>query len=535
MYPVPVLKELYSIQFESFIRSSPPHRAQSAPDDLNWIAQNIAAVFNDANECYRWVNSLPEVVKSTIEIILVEGQQTIPDLESEIGVNLIRQKTVKKKNNEYILMPGFYLFQLIQGLNPNLKKPKENYALDLPLVIRNPLLKSGFKPASETSFISTQPVENLNHLNSRIDENLVKLLSILKDPLRRNRFGHIKKIIVKHEEIYPAVNPEQLNFEIHLLIHLFDASFQKTDKDREPLDLIRNLVSTLQRGDFGEDRFIPGIQHTQNPPVQDNRFHDYFKELTKYLTNYGSERWIDEAQLVKVLLRSIHLKPTKDLKSFKQFQKGEKIWIDQVNQKALIEKPLLKTIFGVLSLLGILYRNQNKELFLTSIGLDIFRLKKRGGPALSWREKIKIDLDSDRLLIELSAEDPVAQEFIETFAIKLSQHSYCGDISTLISNIKTEVDLDLWEEQFKFTLSAKLPANWKAFLKEAKNRIHPLELRDDFVIYQLSEEQKELAKLLTSDPKLKKIVCRVENYKIAVLKEDLPDLKSRLKQKGFLL
>ena len=90
---------------------------------------------------------------------------------------------------------------------------------------------------------------------------------------------------------------------------------------------------------------------------------------------------------------------------------------------------------------------------------------------------------------------------------------------------------------FKRFISKDIPEVWSEFFESLFRQCHPLKSigADQYVIYQLDGNNKELIQLLSSDPLLKSIIIRAEGYKILVEKKQQKTFMDKLKAHGYLL
>ena len=69
-----------------------------------------------------------------------------------------------------------------------------------------------------------------------------------------------------------------------------------------------------------------------------------------------------------------------------------------------------------------------------------------------------------------------------------------------------------------------------------ESRCHPLTLsHTDFRVYTLPADDRELQRLMVTDPQLRQLVIRAEGLRILVRTIDLTKFRNRLKALGYLL
>lgn len=126
---------------------------------------------------------------------------------------------------------------------------------------------------------------------------------------------------------------------------------------------------------------------------------------------------------------------------------------------------------------------------------------------------------------------------LEPYAKNIGGNRYQVSFETFKTIPYNAKDVDNCRYLFEEAFGEKLPNVWQNFFKEMKNRIHPLEeiASYDYEIYKLDPENKDLLNLLTTDPTLRNIIIRAENFMILVPRNHKSTFKNRLKKFGYFL
>ena len=90
---------------------------------------------------------------------------------------------------------------------------------------------------------------------------------------------------------------------------------------------------------------------------------------------------------------------------------------------------------------------------------------------------------------------------------------------------------------FKRYISGDLSPVWEAFFNRLLDRCKPLKPLNssNYHIYTLSSSNQQLVRLLTSDPILRPLIIKAENYIFLVESSNQTKFENRLKSLGYLI
>lgn len=143
-------------------------------------------------------------------------------------------------------------------------------------------------------------------------------------------------------------------------------------------------------------------------------------------------------------------------------------------------------------------------------------------------------LSDKALLIKLDAADTNLANSLSIFAEQTSPLSFKCDARSFLKNINRKEELTAKIELFKQMTFGNMPKNWEDFFKTLYEKIDPLKLHGDSVIFSVAKSNQELIRLLAQDPVIKTLISKAEGYLIIVPKKNYAALRRRLAEFGYL-
>lgn len=150
----------------------------------------------------------------------------------------------------------------------------------------------------------------------------------------------------------------------------------------------------------------------------------------------------------------------------------------------------------------------------------------------------KIDdftLSDSALIIKLdSAESPYSVSF-SNFAEQLNPLSFKTDASIFLKNVRSLQDLNTKIALFKQMVPTGMPKIWQDFFNGLFKKVNPMDFYGDCAVFRIPSDNKAFIQILAQDTVIKKLVFKAEGYLIIVPKSNIPPLKRRLAEFGYLL
>ena len=172
---------------------------------------------------------------------------------------------------------------------------------------------------------------------------------------------------------------------------------------------------------------------------------------------------------------------------------------------------------------------------LTPLGRYVLRISDEYEPPVQ-EQTAYFELDPERLIIRsLVNPNPYAQLLLDT-SVAISRNRFETSAKSFLAHCTNRSDVEHKIGIFKQFVSSELPELWRQFFDNLLQHCNPLKNdRTGYHIYQLSPENTDLIRLLTTDATLRKLTIRAEGYLILVKKGDDKLFTDELKKHGYLV
>lgn len=183
------------------------------------------------------------------------------------------------------------------------------------------------------------------------------------------------------------------------------------------------------------------------------------------------------------------------------------------------------------------YYNSLRYIRLTSLGAYILGLAKEYTAPVTQERADYFELDDTKLLIRALGEHNPYEPLLNDISCFIGNHRYSVTFASFLKNCVTRKDISDKIDFFKQYISSDLPDNWKQFFSTLSQQAAPMTRVTDshYLIYQVNAADKELQRLVSTDPVLRQHVVRAENYLLLVKQERQREVIVRLKEFGYLL
>lgn len=146
------------------------------------------------------------------------------------------------------------------------------------------------------------------------------------------------------------------------------------------------------------------------------------------------------------------------------------------------------------------------------------------------------ELDSDRLIIRALGENNPYEGILKDFALPIGAHRYVVSPDSFLNGCSSRRDIEDRIRFFRQTVSHSYPANWKAFFDRMLSGIGRLRVpAETFRTFSVDRSDPYLLEILTSDPQLRSLVRRAEDYIILVETGNLSKFTARMRHFGYLV
>jgi len=234
----------------------------------------------------------------------------------------------------------------------------------------------------------------------------------------------------------------------------------------------------------------------------------------------------------------------------------DKEYVNSSNRMSrMVITPLIKSCLFLYASLGLIdisytqpfnpyYQLKNKDYLSIYDGLECFRLTELGAYILGQinsyevkedkTTKARLIVDEQRLLISFHGKDMLKQTVLNQMTHKVGDNHYKMDFESLMSGCSCISEVEKRIEQFKQQIIAKPPENWQLFFKQVIQQANPLKQEPLLHVFKLNDRPM-LYQLIASDPILRKIILKAENYHIVIDKNKLSAVKKRLLNLGYFV
>jgi hypothetical protein len=228
-----------------------------------------------------------------------------------------------------------------------------------------------------------------------------------------------------------------------------------------------------------------------------------------------------------------------------------KVPIGNNRHKNAIELPILKGTFFFFAALGlceIIYDEvdeyeSNTERYSPWDNLMAVKRTALGDFVFGLSEKYQrfdnktdgFTLSDSALFITLDNDESPYSASFSNFAEQLNPLTFKTDASIFLKNVRSLQDLKTKLALFHQMVPSVLPQIWQEFFSGLLKKVDPMDLYGDCAVFRIPSDNKAFIQIIAQDTVIKKLVFKAEGYLIIVPKSNIPPLKRRLAEFGYLL
>lgn len=503
------------------------------------------------------------------------GTRDINELETELGLKILASSRGGYYRTVEIINPDFLLFQT--EITSSFYEMQSSIHLHLDNGLRSILKRS--LPLPELATIKSLD-EVPNHLYIYYDENqFAAQVDIFLEYMRQGNIQtaknsqYILKPSLKKWMIYFNIKnfyPEKdKDFQYLVAYLVMDFLIQAKAKNINMTqnNSVKNLIlEFFNLKNFKKYRLYNLLSHIQgyffisNESEKEVRLSAF--ELLKSLCKYN---WISIENLVINLechnksyyfsldYEDEHYLYT-NLLSKDRYSRFHESFISRDNYYDVFFTPLVKGMFFFFASLGLVdiayddprndkYYIYDKSYLSVYDGLKYVRISEFGKYILdapnnydlkSEKQATKIILDEKRLIVTIEGDGRLQRLILNQLAEPIGENNYKISFDSFLKNCSSKKDIKNKISVFKERLSPGLPFIWQEFFKEIEEKINPLQIKDDTIIYKF-KPGKQLISLFARDEIFKANILKVEDYHIAIERRNLYKVKKRLREFGYFI
>lgn len=233
---------------------------------------------------------------------------------------------------------------------------------------------------------------------------------------------------------------------------------------------------------------------------------------------------------------------------FNQYDKKD-VYIENFYHEISI--PLIKSYLFMMATLGLVeiayseVSADDKNAASCLDGLKYVRLTNLGKYALSITDKYVrtkeedityFELDTENLIIKSLVDANPYESLLGSLAEHISKKMYKVTPESFLKDCDSKKDIENRIAIFKDYVCDKPSANWSTFFKQMLDRCSPMiKPQKQYKLLQLPAENKELQRIVLSDPNIRKYILKAEDYHILVEQDNYKKFCDTLKKYGYLL
>ena len=535
----------------------------------------LADVYSNLDNFKKLLESLPPDVIKVFDLIVWEGGKHRAEVvEKDLSVQIIGTNSTGVQ----FIASNYIFFNVEKAANFN--QTGFQYKIFLPDEIRN-FIRPAFSHPEGYELQTLEEIPEHEYVTQDSNSILRKIQLYFNYMNSGNIFysklGKPSKVSIKNmhdyceiKEFYKSDNKDLTYLKTEMVIDLLKE--MNLTLSYKPVDSMKEIIQRFQSTDlnFYPDSLLDYIRGKGDLSIN----HDYkersikirkaFIELLKELPD---QKWIDINTLMQfIAYRNLFFKPYDEKfseenlyfdetkKTSSNYTFTQKTYIKDDLYKIIITVPLLKGLIYLFASIGILdisydspknndYRQKNEDYLSPYDNLKFIRLSELGFHVLNETgfEQFEVEeeetnvsflTDDDRLLVSVHGYDKVKLLFLESLSEKLSDNKYKITFTSFINGCNTKEELENRIKAFRHEIAEDLSAIWNDFFNKVLENTECLKKETNIEVFRIKNNK--IIDVLTNDTLIKSYVYRIEDYRIAIKTENIPSVKKRLQELGYL-
>lgn len=214
-----------------------------------------------------------------------------------------------------------------------------------------------------------------------------------------------------------------------------------------------------------------------------------------------------------------------------------------------LSEPYVRAVLVVLTTLGVVevaYRTPKSDdnscydtieyVRVTELGKYVFGLTDKYTPQADKDRGPAFELDNERLIIRVIDKSSPFISLVEDYANKISPTLYRVNNEAFLKECSNITDLDRKIKIFNTYICPDPPKVWRQFFNELFKKCNPfVKTEIPYTILNIPRDNKELQRIVLTEPSVRKFVVKAENYTILIKQSELSQFASALKKFGYIL
>lgn len=426
--------------------------------------------------------------------------------------------------------------------------------------VRNKLSKDEFNGlmfySGEEAIFALIPV-----LSSLYDKNRISFC-------RRNRVASttLKKAIktLNMNEFFPNGNKDTSIIAATYLINCYSLYYDSHPKNHNnkpaDQDMLKDMLicNNLEKNIL-IPMLLPQIMGFRKPQLEVCLFDKLANDILGTFVKLHDKGWIDISQFcLHVRTHSeeseenyliLHINDFNKINLVNQYNNND---VNIENFYNEITIPLIKSYIFMMAAMGfveIAYRGvsaDDKEAASCLDGLRYVRLTDLGKYALKITDEYArgtegkgiayFELDTENLIIKSLIDKNPYESILDSMSERISKRMYKVTYESFLNDCYNKQDIENRIALFKSYIYYTPPANWQTFFKQILDRCNPMcKMHKKYELFKLPARDKELQRIVMSDPNIRKYTLKAEDYHILVEEEYYKEFRNTLLKYGYLL
>lgn len=365
------------------------------------------------------------------------------------------------------------------------------------------------------------------------------------------------------KEFFPDGDKDTSTLAASLLINSYSLYYSYHNKRKknqpEPHEELRDIfLENLFDDETLIPLLLPNISGFRKSMFEASNCYNLFEQIQETLVRYSDKEWMDVNQfcfLVRVnseeaeeFYQPFYVGDLNKVNLFNQYSKHD-IYLENFYHE--FTQPLIKSFLYLMAVMGMVeiayspVQTEDKEAISCFDGLRYVRLTNLGKFALFLTNKYVrtkeedvtyFELDTESLIIKSLVDNNPYESILDNMAEHISKKLYKVTAESFLKDCNAKKDIENRIGLFKDYVCENPPANWKAFFKQMTDRCSPMiKPKKQYKLLQLPADNKELQRIVLSDPNIRKYILKAEDYHILVEQDSYKKFCDIMKRYGYLL
>lgn len=537
----------------------------------DWVT--FYAVLSHPSNLFLFFDELSEKEVALLQNITANHCTFVKDAEKLVGKKLTCERTGKYHwRKETAPLPQLNMFlQMGHAVGPDTQHThrrqeyfelRKNIQLSFLLtVFRDYLKMETIEELPKEDTLKTYSGEASIFMNFPILISLFesKQIELGKSKVSANTIKNVQKACII-DEFFPNGEKEAGRLCAHLIANTYTlyAVVKGIKKEQKTEDCIREFFTNT----FGYTYYmtptllfhIKGFR--RNVMIYDSSCSELFKTIQKVLSVYAKDGWLNIANIA-VKTRTFNkgaeeesmILPVEcyDGLQLENTYTGKPIYYDSVISN--ITHPLIKAYLFLMAAWGVVeiaydekpvegdtyYYDTLRYVRLTDLGKYVLGITTKYEHKADKKKKY-FELDDSNLIVKsLEAKNPYLW-ILKNMSTTISKRMYKVTYESFLDGCNTLSDTINKENLFRDYICKEPPLNWERFFLDIRERCNPMTTsRKKYTVMEIPKDNKELQRIILSDPVISKFSVKAEGYLLLVETLYKGKVAAALKKYGYLL